>query len=354
MHDLEEQVLLDTSANIHDNPETLSKAQVGSPVDINPNPQPPVDPRSNALGNAYAIFKSQVELAARNFTIDPVVRNKIFGTFNEFNVIVCGPPRVGKSTLINAICGHRQAKTATGLGSCTKVIHRYVLRGKHDVDGETMKYIYNFWDTPGFESWGKADIEFNFNLIMSKPKSDPLCMIFCASPGAFANTQQVEWVLDVCVKRHIFCALVVTNKWAGQQLQRLGVLENYKKLLSKYEKQTGEEKDGVTPFGNTGLCTMVNAEPYVDLESNLNKPQEGINELIRGIMLGLGEEEKVFHWCMIAIQNRGFVSNVKAAMTIAVETVTSAVGRMADYATDWMNYLTNAFPYEDTGDARAD
>ena len=131
-----------------------------------------------------------------------------------------------KSTLINAICDHSFAKTSPGLDSCTKEISRYVLKSKCRVDDELIAYTYNFWDTPGFESWNECDIRTNVNRIVEKPKSDPLCMIYCACPGSFANTTQLRWLLDVCIReKHIFCALVVTNKWAGQKEQRMAILE---------------------------------------------------------------------------------------------------------------------------------
>lgn len=92
----------------------------------------------------YATFQAQVELAGQVFTIDPVFRKEIFDMFDEFNIIVCGSTRVGKSTLINAICDHSLAKTSVGLDSCTKEISRYVLKSKCRVGDESITYTYNF------------------------------------------------------------------------------------------------------------------------------------------------------------------------------------------------------------------
>ena len=250
--------------------------------------------RPSVLANGYETFQSQIELAGQIFTIDPVMRERIFEMFNEFNVIVCGSARVGKSTLINAICGRTLAKTSPGLDSCTKKISHYVLSEKCRVENEWITYTYNFWDTPGFESWNEEDIRTNFNKIMQKPKSDPLCMIYCASPGSFADTQQLKWLLDVCVREHkLLCALVLTNKWAGQKDQRLAVLNKYKELLSNYHQQTSEE-DGITYFGNVGLCAMVNAQPFIDEDQHINRGEEGVDELIEGIMTCLDDDGKVF------------------------------------------------------------
>ncbi len=234
--------------------------------------------------------------------------------FNEFNIIVCGSARVGKSTLINAICGQILAQTNPGLDSCTKAISRYVLQQTCRVDKEEISYTYNFWDTPGFESWNETDIRTNFKKIMQKPKSDPLCMIYCASPGSFADTQQLKWLLDVCIGEHkLLCALVVTNKWAGQKAQRVAVLDKYQQLLSNYHHQTTEE-DGIIYFGNVGLCTMVNAQPYIDEDLNINYEEEGVDELVEGIMTCLDDDGKVFHWCMAVMQKKGIQNNFKGKM----------------------------------------
>ncbi|CAF4494781.1 unnamed protein product [Rotaria sp. Silwood2] len=231
--------------------------------------------------------------------------------FNEFNIIICGSARVGKSTLINAICGRKLAKTSSGLDSCTKDISRYVLSERCCIDNEWITYMYNFWDTPGFESWNETDIRTNFNKIMQKPKSDPLCMIYCASPGSFADTKQIKLLLDVCILEHkVLCALVVTNKWAGQRSQRIAILDKYKELLANYHQQTSDE-DGIIYFGNVALCTMVNAQPYIDEEQNINHEQEGIDELIEGIMTCLDSDAKIFHWCVAVMQKKGLLNNFK-------------------------------------------
>ncbi|CAF0869576.1 unnamed protein product [Rotaria sp. Silwood1] len=263
----------------------------------------------STLASGFDTFQSQIELAGQVFTVDPVVRQNIFNMFNEFNIIVCGSARVGKSTLINAICGRKLAKTSSGLDSCTKDISRYVLNERCRIDNEWVTYAYNFWDTPGFESWNETDIRTNFNKIMQKPKSDPLCMIYCASPGSFADTKQIKWLLDVCILEHkVLCALVVTNKWAGQRSQRIAILDKYKELLSNYHPQTSEE-DGIIYFGNLALCTMVNAQPYIDEEQNIHHEQKGIDELIEGIMTCLDCDAKIFHWCMAVMQKKGLLNS---------------------------------------------
>lgn len=276
-----------------------------------------LDKRTSILASGYDSYQAQIELAGQTFTVDPIKRQKIFDMFREFNIIICGSARVGKSSLINAMCGRTLAKTHPGLDSCTKEISRYMLTQKYSIDNETITYTYNFWDTPGFESWTEKDIRHNFSKIMHKPKSDPLCMIYCASPGSFADTRQLKWLLDICIRDYkLFCALVVTNKWAGQKAQRLAVLNRFKDILKTYHEQTNErsEGDGISYFGNVGLCAMVNTQPYIDEDQDIHREEEGVDELIEGIMTCIDDDGRVFHWCMAVMQKKGLIGEFKGKM----------------------------------------
>ncbi|CAF0874229.1 unnamed protein product [Rotaria sordida] len=302
---------IESNKTIDDRPQVPPLENLISENDSSLSSHPALTNRMSTLATGFDTFQSQIELAGLVFTVDPVVRQNIFNMFNEFNIIVCGSARVGKSTLINAICGQKLAKTSSGLDSCTKEISRYILHERCRIDNELITYTYNFWDTPGFESWNETDIRTNFNKIMQKPKSDPLCMIYCASPGSFADTKQLKWLLNVCILEHkVLCALVVTNKWAGQKSQRIAILDKYKELLSTYHQQTSEE-DGIVYFGNMALCTMVNAQPFIDEDQNINYEQEGIDELIEGIMTCLDSDAKIVHWCMAVMQKKGLLNNFK-------------------------------------------
>ncbi len=167
---------------------------------------------SQHLADGYQRVTSKISDVGADATRDPVVRRDISNTFKEINIVLCGSPRVGKSTLINATCQKQLAKAMPGIDSCTNRISRYHLKGEKTLGSETINYDYNFWDTPGFENWSQDDIRNRLEGILKKPKSDILCMIYCASPGSFANREQLSWMLDECTKRQIFCALVCTNK----------------------------------------------------------------------------------------------------------------------------------------------
>ena len=54
----------------------------------------------------------------------------------EFNIVIIGSPRVGKSQLINALCGKALAETSPSMNSCTVDVRKYVLepRRKQKID----------------------------------------------------------------------------------------------------------------------------------------------------------------------------------------------------------------------------
>lgn len=129
-------------------------------------------------------------------------------------------------------------------------------------------------------------------------------MIFCAAPGTFVDPTQLKWLLNLCVNdKHIFCALVCTNKYAGQVKSRRAVLDEFDRLLSEYVTDQPRMEKDIAFYGNIGLCTCVNSEPFDQDDRTL--PTCGIDELIYGIMESLTDEQ-VLNWCLIVLENKGF------------------------------------------------
>lgn len=235
----------------------------------------------------------------------PEMIDEIFDNLSrDMHIIVCGPPRVGKSTLINAMCGRELAETREGLTPVTHDIKCYTIEGQCNTGSNIVRYEYNFWDTPGFESWDKDNIKTKIKEIFDKPETKPLCMIFCASPGTYVDLIRLDWLLDLCInKNHIFCALVCTNKYAGEMKSCRAVLEDFNKLLLKYTNDSPREENNIIYYGNIGLCTSVNSQPFECIDRIL--PISGVNEFIYGIMNSLVDEH-VLNWCLIVLENEGF------------------------------------------------
>jgi hypothetical protein len=218
----------------------------------------------------------------------------------EFSIAVCGSARVGKSTLVNAICGREVARTSGSLCAQTDRIQKYVINKNEGAS--SVQYTISIYDTPGIESWTEDHVRSYFSNIMNKSK--PLCMIYCASPGSFARLDQLQWLVDTCIKSNIFCALVCTNKYCGGAERRKQVMQDFHSLLTRYHGMTRDEAN-IKYYGTVALCTAVNSIVYEDREFNVRKEVEGINELIFGILTSL-KPDMVAGWCYTIADNQPF------------------------------------------------
>ena len=134
---------------------------------------------------------------------------------------------------------------------------------------------------------------------------------FERSRNAFGTMKKTY--MGLCVEeRHIFCALVCTNKHAGQKKSLDAVLKAFKTLLSKHVKTPTKEENGITYYADIGLCAAVNSEPYEDDDHLI--PASGVNELIYGILESL-TDERVYKWCMVVLENKGFWNEMSQKMS---------------------------------------
>ncbi|CAF4416606.1 unnamed protein product [Rotaria socialis] len=220
----------------------------------------------------------------------------------EYDFLLCGRARVGKSTLINAMCRSTLAATDDSLDSVTRETVCYADVGY--CGGE--QYKINFWDTKGFENWSPQDIRLYVNKIVKR--ASPICLLFCAAPGTYACLPQLKEILQQCIKENIFFALICTNMWSHKDRDK--VIEDFKNTVASVSVEcnkkpvpgSGMYKD-ITFFGDVGLCTKVNSVEYVDEDLKVRKLPCGIQELVEAILDSL-TDEKMRNVCERVKNNR--------------------------------------------------
>jgi len=222
---------------------------------------------------------------------------------DQFGILLCGTARVGKSTLINAICGQEVCKTSAKLDSCTQEVQKYSVTLEYNEKNQKAQTIVNFWDSPGIEDWTETSVKKYVLELMNN--SNPICMLYCASPGTLAKTETVRWFCEACHGSGIFFALVCTNKFAGTKDQREACQKQFKEILAEVAGKQPylDEPNKIWRCHKVGMVAEVNSVPF-DNELGHADPQ-GVNELCYVMMEEL-DKEKLKGWCITLLKNRSF------------------------------------------------
>lgn len=232
---------------------------------------------------------------------------------NGYSILIAGPARVGKSTLINGIVGRPIARTSPSFDSCTTSIREYPVKAEvRNEKGEVVQKKISFYDTPGIENWtdqGKF-VEGTRELVT---KTNPICAILCFSPGCDSNSQWIQMLAQELVKKDIFVCFVVTNMNAGSIQQRTAVFQQLEQIAASVcgeqikTEIDSKQKPFLTVF-KRGLVVRVNSIPF---ESDFGTaPVQYIEYLCRGLIVGLGNEEKIYQWCLTILDNRSLKDKI--------------------------------------------
>lgn len=262
--------------------------------------------------NALACLRNKIVETHDSLTKDyfPIEVNHLKEKL-QFNIVVMGSPRVGKSQLINAICNDEcKAQTSPSLNSCTKKITCYRLEDNQEQMPGIQPFRVNFYDTPGIESWNQGDGK--TAILDFIEKQAPICIFYCAAPGSFADLSQIDPVLEFCKEKKILWVFVCTNMWSNSS--RNVVIHEFENKLAIFGNKTErifQQADGktihkVTIFDKKALCTMVNSVEYYDPDySSVRKPVQGVDELIHCVMETI-DDEKLLGWCYAVLYRRTF------------------------------------------------
>ena len=253
------------------------------------------------------------------------------GNLKRTNILLCGSARVGKSTLINAICQRKLTKSNGSLNSLTSSIDKYSCEC---TDGETVHETI-IWDTPGIESWNENDVRTYMTSLIEQ--TQPLCMIYCASPGSFAALDHIAWLVSECYRKNIFCALVCTNMWAGRNRQQ--IVDEFCKILSFVHPNIRPTKeDNITYYDRVALVTMVNSQQYTDNDFGVTKPPSDVEELIFGIAKSLNRD-LMFAWFRTVSQNTSFWSKMSSKLSDLFKIPTDSFNALYESATTFLDFL---------------
>jgi GTPase SAR1 family protein len=151
----------------------------------------------------------------------------------EYTLVVCGGPRTGKSTLINAILNKKLAPVAPGFNpvtlenTCYKIdgVFPEILDEHTGVEQqESQTFQISVWDTKGITAWDES-------IAKIIREHNPMCVILCSSPGSFAKDDFIRPLIRECVNLNVLVALACTNQWNDSDIKRQRVMEEFHDLL---------------------------------------------------------------------------------------------------------------------------
>ena len=181
-----------------------------------------------------------------------------------FNILLCGRPGVGKSTLINQILGKEKSYAKRGFNTITTKIVKYI----HE------KYPLVLYDSPGFET--EKDISDVKNLIMQKnetlneEKNKIHCVFYLLNKGGERGIYKKEYpfILSL-IKNKMDIYIVATH--AGSKYDASNYIETIK--LQILQNANGQEE----------IKNLKNYIYPVEIDNEHTYNRFGINELFRAI-----------------------------------------------------------------------
>ncbi|UJR24614.1 hypothetical protein I4U23_005989 [Adineta vaga] len=120
---------------------------------------------------------------------------------SEFEILVFGPARVGKSTLIKEVSGDERIATSAEMNACTEKSEKYI-----------DKYNIHWWDTPGFENWSVSTAKNFFQKSFHERGILPKVAIFCRTANVLGSSDVIKYMFEE-IRKHGILLLYVITKW---------------------------------------------------------------------------------------------------------------------------------------------
>ena len=173
-----------------------------------------------------------------------IVKEKLLEKDNElmikdsftFNILVCGKPGSGKSTLINRILGKEKCFSAKGTSSITQRVVKYICE----------KYPILLYDTPGFEKVEDInriqDLIVNKNKTLNEEKNRIHCVLYVM------NTKAERTFID---KEYEFLVSLLNQKMDIFFIAtHAGTKENAEDYIEATKVNLEQNSNGDTKLGN--------------------------------------------------------------------------------------------------------
>ncbi|CAF1407737.1 unnamed protein product [Adineta steineri] len=143
-----------------------------------------------------------LDIRTRNYSNTGIADAKAIEKISsEFEILVFGPARVGKSTLIRELSGDEQIRTSAGLNACTQTTTAY-----------TDQFGVRWWDTRGIEQWTEAEARSFLTEKFLDRHIIPRAAIFCRTAGALANTPVLQLLFRE-LESHGIALFYVITRW---------------------------------------------------------------------------------------------------------------------------------------------
>ncbi|CAF1222373.1 unnamed protein product [Rotaria sordida] len=193
-----------------------------------------------------------LEIRTRNYSNTGIADAKAIEKISsEFEILVFGPARVGKSTLIRELSGDEQIRTSAGLNTCTQTTTAY-----------TDQFGVRWWDTRGIEQWTEREAHAFLQEKFLARHIIPRAAIFCRTSGAFANTPVLQLLFRELESLGIALFYVITRWPFLPRREQIAIVDEAIELL-------GGTATGIYPSKTKTINTNVQQVDIVPTSSGV-------------------------------------------------------------------------------------